>query len=107
VIFSVLLFALVVLAGSSQADKVDDAAAKSEARNIAVAQETYYTDYGQYASSIAELEAKALYSPSSPSLVGTATTEAGGTSYSIRVQSLSGEPFCYASDSTTGFVDCG
>jgi type IV pilus assembly protein PilA len=51
-----ILAAIAIPSFLSQKDKANDASAKSYARNLQTAQETYYTDNNAYADSLARLQ---------------------------------------------------
>lgn len=74
-----ILAAIAIPSFLSQKDKAGDAAAKSYARNMQTAQETYFTDNNTYANALADLQTiePALNeqpSTTAPTAVGTATT---------------------------------
>jgi type IV pilus assembly protein PilA len=87
-----------------------DAGAKSDARNAATAEETYYTDNQSYTGTVtgatASLES-AGFKQSAHTTALTATVAAGGASYVIQATSESGKNFCYDNAaSSKGVYSC-
>ncbi|HEU4703551.1 MAG TPA: prepilin-type N-terminal cleavage/methylation domain-containing protein [Conexibacter sp.] len=75
-----ILAAIAIPSFLSQKDKAGDASAKSYARNMQTAQETYFTDNNAYADSLARLQAiePALNEEPSGTAPTVANTPAGG-----------------------------
>lgn len=71
-----ILAAIAIPSFLSQKDKAGDASAKSYARNMQTAQETYFTDNNSYANALADLQAIEPALNEEPS--GTAPTATGG-----------------------------
>ena len=74
-----ILAAIAIPSFISQKDKAGDASAKSFARNMQTAQETYFTDNNTYANGLAALQTiepalNDLPSSTTPTAAGTATT---------------------------------
>jgi type IV pilus assembly protein PilA len=94
-----ILAAIAIPSFLSQKDKANDASAKSYARNMQTAQETYFTDNNAYANSLAALVAieKTLNdqpSSTAPTVTGTAN------SFSVTATSKANVAYTIARDST-------
>jgi type IV pilus assembly protein PilA len=100
-----ILAAIAIPVFLNQRQKGYDAAAKSDVKNIATLQETYFTDNNAYAASIAALNAAGLSVKTSPNTSGHTTTAVGpggATSFTVQVDSNSGNSFCWDSSGVAG-----
>lgn len=59
-----ILAAIAIPQFSSTKEKAHDAAAKSDLRNMMSAQETYFAEFGEYATDLSTLDASTRFNPS-------------------------------------------
>jgi type IV pilus assembly protein PilA len=98
-----ILAAIAIPVFLNQRQKGYDAAAKSDVKNIATLQETYFTDNNNYAASVAALNAAGLAVKTSPNTSGhTTAPDATGNSFTVQVDSDSGNSFCWDSSGVGG-----
>jgi type IV pilus assembly protein PilA len=98
-----ILAAIAIPVFLNQRQKGYDAAAKSDVKNIATLQETYFTDNNNYAASVAALNAAGLAFKISPNTSGHVTApDATGNSFTVQVTSDSGNDFCWDSSGVAG-----
>jgi type IV pilus assembly protein PilA len=81
-----ILAAIAIPSFLSQKDKAGDASAKSYARNMQTAQETYFTDNSAYANALADLQ---RIEPALRETPGTRAPEARGTTSTFEVSATS------------------
>ena len=95
-----ILAAIAIPSFLSQKDKAGDAAAKSFARNMQTAQETYFTDNNSYANSLAGLQAiePALNDVPNRTTLPTATGDT--VSFTVTATSPAGVTYTIARDRT-------
>ena len=101
-----ILAAIAIPVFLNQRQKGYDAAAKSDTKNIATLQETYFTDNNAYAASFAVLNASPLgpvkVSPNTSGHTTVAVGPGGATSFTVQVDSDSGKSFCWDSSGAGG-----
>jgi type IV pilus assembly protein PilA len=96
-----ILAAIAIPVFLQQRNKGYDAAAKSDLKNMAIAEESYLTDFNVYTNSIANLQSEGFNKSSNVS-AWTATPSADGTSsYVLTDHAASGNDWCYSSTSGT------
>jgi type IV pilus assembly protein PilA len=96
-----ILAAIAIPVFLSQRNKGYDAAAKSDLKNMSIAEESYLTDYPSgYTSTVSDLQAEGFNTSSNVSNWSAAGT--GAASYVLTDTSQSGSSFCY--DSATGTI---
>ena len=104
-----ILAAVAIPVFLNQRQKGYDAAAKSDVRQIATAQETYLTENNEYADTYATLSG-ALSITTSPNTSGHATEGTDAESFTVSVTSASEKVFCWDSAATDpdeqGVYDC-
>ena len=102
-----ILAAIAIPIFLNQRQKGYDAQAKSDVKNIATLQETYFTDNNRYAASFAVLTASPVGPvKTSPNTSGHTTTAfpaaTGATSFTVQVTSNSGNKYCWDSSGVGG-----
>jgi type IV pilus assembly protein PilA len=100
-----ILAAIAIPSFISQKDKAGDASAKSYARNLQTAQETYFTDNNTYANGVAALvaiEPALNTAPDGVSPPAAADAPVAGTAntYSVGAKSKAGVTYTIARDAT-------
>ncbi|HEX4805091.1 MAG TPA: prepilin-type N-terminal cleavage/methylation domain-containing protein [Conexibacter sp.] len=96
-----ILAAIAIPSFLSQKDKANDAAAKSYARNMQTAEETYYTDNNQYTTSLASLQTIEPVLTDTPSSTAPTITSADVTrEYVVNATSKAGVTYTITRAST-------
>jgi type IV pilus assembly protein PilA len=101
-----ILAAIAIPIFLNQRQKGYDAQAKSDVKNIATLQETYFTDNNKYAASFAALSASTVgpvkTSPNTSGHTTVAVGPNGATSFTVQVTSDSGNKYCWDSSGVGG-----
>jgi Tfp pilus assembly protein PilE len=102
IVGSILVIAISIPVYLNQRENASSALVQSELRNAAVAQETYWVEYGTYASDVTSLQS-AGYTPSSS--VSITTASMGPSSYCLQGSAANSATYHY--DSTTSSLSEG